>query len=131
MQVLIDSMRNTLPGLTFTPDTFSRGLVDPYTVELVLRDVPVPANEVDVCRALSKWAEAYFGDPDGSGDLAGFIPVSDSIMKHIDLLFVSRNDLIEVRGCPAMCVCSVRACACLFELPVDCLHSPPATGQVA
>lgn len=87
--------------MSFSADAFSRGLVDPYTVELVLRDVPLPADEVDVCRALSMWAEAYFGDPDTSGDITGYIPLSDNIMKHIDLLFVSRNDLIEVRDCPA------------------------------
>lgn len=99
MQVLIDAMKNTLPGLSFTPDAFSRGLVDPDTVELILRDVPLPADEVDVCRALSKWAEAYFGDPDTSGDFAGHIPVSDNIMKHIDMLFVTRSDIIDVCDC--------------------------------
>jgi hypothetical protein len=97
VQVLIDCMKNSLPSLRFTTDAFSRGLVDPDTVELILRDVPLPADEVDVCRALSKWAGAYFGDPDSSGELAGYIQIGDSIMKHIDLLYVSRQDLIEVR----------------------------------
>lgn len=98
VQVLIDAMKHTLPGLSFTDDAFSRGLVDPDTVELILRDVPLPADEVYVCRAVASWAEAYFGDPDTSGEFAGYIPVSDNIMKHIDLMFVSRNDLYEVRG---------------------------------
>jgi hypothetical protein len=97
--MLIDAMKNALPRLTFDIDAFSRGLVDPDTVELILRDVALPADEVDVCRALSKWADAYYGDPDTSGEFAGYISVSDSIMKHIDLIYVTRNDLIEVCGC--------------------------------
>lgn len=96
MQILIDAMKHTIPGLKFTVDAFCRGLVDPDTVELILRDVPLPADEVDVCRALAKWAEAYFGDPDASGEDQGFIQVSDNVMKHIDLMFVHRNDLRTV-----------------------------------
>lgn len=98
MQVLIDSMKTSLPGLTFTVDAFSsRGGVDPYTVELIVRDVPLPADEVQVCHALSKWAEAYFGDPDStSGECAGYIAIGENILKHVDLLFVTRTDLIKV-----------------------------------
>lgn len=96
IQILIDAMKHTIPGLKFTVDAFCRGLVDPDTVELILRDVPLPADEVDVCRALAKWAEAYFGDPDASGEDEGFIQVSDNVMKHIDLMFVHRNDLRTV-----------------------------------
>lgn len=105
LQKLIDGMRSLIPSLTFTIDAFSRGLVDPDTVELVLRDVPLPADEVDVCRALSKWAEAYDGDTDRPGD--GFIPVDDNIMRHIDLMFVSLHDTTEVRKLAMQLSCFV------------------------
>lgn len=90
----------TLPNLTFTLDSFSRGCVDPDTVLQVLRDVPLPADEVDVCRALSKWAEAYEADEDSAADPEAFIDVDDDILKHIDLLFVSLTDIKEVQNSP-------------------------------
>eukprot|EP00892_Ulva_mutabilis_P009539 jgi/Ulvmu1/6958/UM033_0015.1 len=96
VQKLIDAMMATLPNLTFTLDSFSRGCVDPDTVLQVLRDVPLPADEVDVCRSLSKWAEAYEADEDSAADPDAFIDVDDDILKHIDLLFVSLQDIKEV-----------------------------------
>lgn len=94
----------TLPNLTFTLDSFSRGCVDPDTVLQVLRDVPLPADEVDVCRALSNWAEAYEADEESVADPSAFFDVGDDILKHIDLLFVSLDDIKEVRCAPLCAV---------------------------
>lgn len=129
LQKLIDAMMATLPNLTFTLDSFSRGCVDPDTVLQVLRDVPLPADEVDVCRALSNWAEAYEADEDSAADPGAFFDVGDDILKHIDLLFVSLDDIKEVCAAAAVCMrMHFVRCACWAMCAVGILLRVPCAG---
>jgi hypothetical protein len=76
----------------------------------VLRDIPLPATELDVCRAVYAWAFAYFGaDLDGpaSDELPDSDPASDDllimptkedrrILQYIDLSCIKASDIRTV-----------------------------------
>jgi hypothetical protein len=123
----------------------------------VLRDIPLPATELDVCRAVHAWASAYFGaDLDESDDLPEeeasddllIMPTKEDrrILQYIDLSCIKASDLRQVRQCArfssvicepahevaasALCKCTA---TCLESSAVDkCLscggQGPEVTG---
>ena len=78
----------------------------------VLRDIPLPATELDVCRAVHAWALAYFGadlDEPQSDELPEEDPASDDllimptredrrILHFIDLSCIKASDIRTVRS---------------------------------
>lgn len=81
----------------------------------VLREVPLPATELDVCRAVEQWALSYYGDDldDSSPDLAEeedpIIPNDEdrAILDLIDLSCIKSIDIKTVRFSKALCFCLV------------------------
>lgn len=82
----------------------------------VLRDIPLPATELDVCRAVHAWALAYFGadlDEPASDELPEEDPASDDllimptkedrrILQYIDLSCIKASDIRTVRRTAAL-----------------------------
>lgn len=113
-------MRDVIPTLPFTVDCFRVTDLNTDVVELVLRDVPLAASELDVCRAVHSWAQEFFGmdsddDPDDgtSSDNLFLLPQDDQrILQYIDLRCVNPNDIREVRPAPAPLVHVYHAFVC-------------------
>jgi hypothetical protein len=96
-----------IPSLTFTRDAFQEA--GPEVVELVLRDVPLQAVEVEVWRAVKEWADGFFddlSDPDLSPtctslaeDAHPVVPEAlKTILQFIDLECISWKDVVEVQS---------------------------------
>eukprot|EP00892_Ulva_mutabilis_P001440 jgi/Ulvmu1/11297/UM074_0012.1 len=105
IQEIVDAMREVIPTLPFARDCFNVAHLNSAVVELVLRDVPLAASELDVCRAVYAWAQEFFGmdsdDEDESGDDTSneallLLPSDDQrILQHIDLRYVNASELRE------------------------------------
>lgn len=71
----------------------------------VLRDVPLPATELDVCLAVQQWALSYYGDDldDHTPDMPTeelIIPNEEdrAALDHIDLTCIKSADIKLVRA---------------------------------
>ena len=111
VQEVVDAMREVIPSLPFTLDCFNVTDLNTDVVELVLRDVPLAASELDVCVAVCAWAQEFFGvdsDDDSGGDDDGasseqllLLPRDDQrILQYIDLRCINAGELREVRFHP-------------------------------
>lgn len=81
----------------------------PYTCVIsfqVLQDVPLPATELEVCRAVQQWALSYYGD-DLDESIADMPPPEEliipneedrTVLDHIDLTCVKSIDIKTVRS---------------------------------
>eukprot|EP00892_Ulva_mutabilis_P005304 jgi/Ulvmu1/3145/UM015_0185.1 len=107
IQEIVDAMRDVIPKLEFTVDCFNVADLNTEVVELVLRDIPLNAIELDVCRCVHAWAQEFFGidsdedtdelpEDQASDDLLILPPEDRRILKHIDLSCVSASEIREV-----------------------------------
>lgn len=107
MQDIVDAMREAIPKLEFTVDCFNVADLNTEVVELVLRDIPLNATELDACRAVHAWAQEFFGidsdedtdtlpEDQASDDLLILPPEDRRILKHIDLGCVCAAEIREV-----------------------------------
>lgn len=107
LQEIVDAMRDAIPKLDFTVDCFNVADLNTEVVELVLRDIPLSAIELDVCRSVHAWAQEFFGidsdedtddlpEDQASDDLLILPPEDRRILKHIDLGCVSAAEIREV-----------------------------------
>ena len=112
MQSVIQHLQACMRRLPFSPDALSSLDHVPLSVnllEFVLRDVPLCAREIEVCRALNAWAAAqedYSSDED-EGSEEKLLGVESRLLDHIDLTALSPDDLCKVRAA----LCSVQCCA--------------------
>ena len=124
MQEIVDATIEVIPTLHFTRDAFQE--VGPEVVELVLRDVPLRASEIEVWRAVKAWADEFFddlSDPDFSPSCSPReeepVPVVPealrTILQFIDLDCIRWQEVVDVRShsarpCRHMCriPCSTR-----------------------
>ena len=107
LQEIVDAMRDVIPRLEFTVDCFNVADLNTEVVELVLRDIPLTAIELDVCRSVHAWAQEFFGidsdedtdtlpEDQASDDLLILPPEDRRILQHIDLGCVSAAEIREV-----------------------------------
>jgi hypothetical protein len=104
VQEVVDATISAIPTLPFTLDAFSD--IGPEVVEHVLRDVPLLATEIEVWRAVKKWADEFFdlGDPAFSSprsaeadDSPPVVPEAlKVILQFIDLDCISWKEVQEV-----------------------------------
>lgn len=102
MPEIVEGMKKVVPRLTWDVDCFKKCRhVNIEVMNMVLREVPLPATELDVCRAVEQWALSYYGDDldDSSPDLPEeeepIIPNDDdrAILDHIDLSCIKSIDI--------------------------------------
>ena len=105
MQEIVDATVAAIPTLPFKQDAFAS--VNPEVVELVLRDVPLNATEIEVWRAVKAWADEFFdllSDPDFSPscspreeDAEPVVPEAlKGILKSIDLACINWQEVCQV-----------------------------------
>jgi hypothetical protein len=104
LQEVVDATIKVIPMLPFTPDAFAD--VNPEVVELVLRDVPLQATELEVWRAVKQWCDDFFdlhdpafGSPRSSetDDAPQVVPEGlKPILQFIDLDCISWKEVQEV-----------------------------------
>ena len=139
MQTVMDHAKDTIRRLPMPPDAFStlgHAALSVDVLELVLRDVPLNAREIDVTSALAEWArqreEGWSDDEDGT-QATGSVPfdnnqvadtpirrdslgVDQRLLNQIDLQAMSAEELCTVRFLPCVRPSAVHQHACLHML---------------
>ena len=105
----MDATIAAIPRLPFAHDAFSD--VGPEVVELVLRDVPLQATEINVWRAVKAWSDGFFdimsdddldgsptASPPGEAARGPIVPEAlKTILQFVDLDCINWQEVNEVR----------------------------------